>query len=257
MTERPTALIADDIHKSFGALEVLKGISLTALEGDVISIIGSSGSGKSTFLRCINFLETPDKGRIVLGGEEVVVNKDRRGRLLGADAKQIQRLRMQLGFVFQNFNLWSHMTVIQNVMEGPVQVLGIEKDQARDAAMAVLEQVGIAEKVDAYPSQLSGGQQQRVAIARALAMNPKVLLFDEPTSALDPELVGEVLRVMRDLADQGRTMIVVTHEMGFAREVSSKTIFLHEGRVEEEGAPIDVFGNPKSERCRAFLASTL
>lgn len=250
-------MIADDIHKGFGALEVLKGISLTALEGDVISIIGSSGSGKSTFLRCINFLETPDKGRIVLGGEEVVVNKDRRGRLLGADAKQIQRLRMQLGFVFQNFNLWSHMTVIQNVMEGPVQVLGIEKDQARDAAMAVLEQVGIAEKVDAYPSQLSGGQQQRVAIARALAMNPKVLLFDEPTSALDPELVGEVLRVMRDLAEQGRTMIVVTHEMGFAREVSSKTIFLHEGRVEEEGAPIDVFGNPKSERCRAFLASTL
>ena len=257
MTDKPTALIADDIHKSFGTLEVLKGISLTALEGDVISIIGSSGSGKSTLLRCINFLETPDKGRIVLGGEEVIVNRDRRGKLLGADAKQIQRLRMQLGFVFQNFNLWSHMTVVQNVMEGPVQVLGIDKAEARAAAMLVLEQVGIAEKENVYPSQLSGGQQQRVAIARALAMNPKVLLFDEPTSALDPELVGEVLRVMRDLADQGRTMIVVTHEMGFAREVSSKTIFLHQGRVEEEGAPKEVFGNPKSERCRAFLASTL
>jgi len=257
LTDKPTALIADDIHKSFGTLEVLKGISLTALEGDVISIIGSSGSGKSTLLRCINFLETPDKGRIVLGGEEVIVNRDRRGKLLGADAKQIQRLRMQLGFVFQNFNLWSHMTVVQNVMEGPVQVLGIDKVEARAAAMLVLEQVGIAEKENVYPSQLSGGQQQRVAIARALAMNPKVLLFDEPTSALDPELVGEVLRVMRDLADQGRTMIVVTHEMGFAREVSSKTIFLHQGRVEEEGAPKEVFGNPKSERCRAFLASTL
>ncbi len=257
MTDRPTALIADDIHKSFGVLEVLKGVSLTALEGDVISIIGSSGSGKSTFLRCINFLETPDSGRIVLDGEEVIVRKDRRGRLLGADAKQIQRLRMQLGFVFQSFNLWSHMTVLQNVMEGPVQVLDRDRNEARDEAMDVLAQVGIAEKHDAYPSQLSGGQQQRVAIARALAMRPKVLLFDEPTSALDPELVGEVLRVMRQLAESGKTMIVVTHEMGFAREVSDKTIFLHEGKVEEEGPPADVFGNPKSERCRAFLASTL
>jgi ABC-type histidine transport system ATPase subunit len=257
LTDQKPALIADDIHKSFGALEVLKGVSMTAHTGDVISIIGSSGSGKSTFLRCINFLETPDSGRIVLDGEEVIVKKDRGGRLLGADAKQIQRLRMQLGFVFQNFNLWSHMTVLQNVMEGPVQVLGRDKAEVRDAAMAHLEQVGIAEKHSSYPSQLSGGQQQRVAIARALAMEPKVLLFDEPTSALDPELVGEVLRVMRDLADQGRTMIVVTHEMGFAREVSSNTIFLHEGRVEEQGPPKDVFGNPKSERCRAFLASTL
>lgn len=257
MPERPTALIAEDIHKSFGSLEVLKGISMTAHEGDVISIIGSSGSGKSTFLRCINFLETPDSGRIVLDGEEVIVRKDRRGQLLGADAKQIQRLRSQLGFVFQNFNLWSHMTVLQNVMEGPVQVLERDKADAHEQAMATLAEVGIAEKHDAYPSQLSGGQQQRVAIARALAMQPKVLLFDEPTSALDPELVGEVLRVMRHLAETGKTMIVVTHEMGFAREVSSKTIFLHEGKVEEEGPPKDVFGNPKSERCRAFLASTL
>ncbi|HHG89341.1 MAG TPA: ATP-binding cassette domain-containing protein [Devosia sp.] len=257
MNDKPIALIADNIHKSFGGLEVLKGVSLRAHEGDVISIIGSSGSGKSTFLRCINFLETPDEGRIVLDGEEVIVRKDRRGRLLGADAKQIQRLRSQLGFVFQNFNLWSHMNVLQNVMEGPVQVLGRDKAQARNEAMETLEQVGIAQKADVYPAQLSGGQQQRVAIARALAMHPKVLLFDEPTSALDPELVGEVLRVIRKLADAGRTMIVVTHEMGFAREVSSKTIFLHEGRVEEEGPPAEVFGNPKSERCRAFLASTL
>lgn len=257
MTERPIALVADDIHKSFGSLEVLKGISLTAQEGDVISILGSSGSGKSTFLRCINFLETPDSGRIVLDGEEVIVKTDRNGKMLGADAKQIQRLRSQLGFVFQSFNLWSHMTVVQNVMEGPVQVLGVDKAEAEARAMQTLTEVGIAEKRDFYPSQLSGGQQQRVAIARALAMEPKVLLFDEPTSALDPELVGEVLRVIRHLADLGKTMIVVTHEMGFAREVSSKIIFLHEGRVEEEGPPAQVFGNPKSERCRTFIASTL
>ncbi len=257
MNDKPVALIADNIHKSFGKLEVLKGVSLSAREGDVISIIGSSGSGKSTLLRCINFLETPDLGRIVLDGEEVIVRKDRRGRLLGADARQIQRLRSQLGFVFQNFNLWSHMSVVQNVMEGPVQVLGRDKTAARQEALKILDEVGIAEKASAYPAQLSGGQQQRVAIARALAMHPKVLLFDEPTSALDPELVGEVLRVIRQLADAGRTMIVVTHEMGFAREVSSKTIFLHQGRVEEEGEPAEVFGNPNSRRCRAFLASTL
>jgi ABC-type histidine transport system ATPase subunit len=257
LTDAPIALIADDIHKSFGKLEVLKGVSLTAREGDVISIIGSSGSGKSTFLRCINFLETPDSGRIVLDGEEVIVRRDRKGRLIGADAKQIQRLRCQLGFVFQNFNLWAHMTVLQNVTEGPIQVLGRDKNAAKNEAMDILKEVGIAEKHDVYPAQLSGGQQQRVAIARALAMHPKVLLFDEPTSALDPELVGEVLRVIRHLADVGRTMIVVTHEMGFAREVSSKVIFLHAGRVEEEGPPADVFGIPKSERCRAFLASTL
>ena len=257
MTDQKIALIADDIHKSFGNLEVLKGISMTAMEGDVISIIGSSGSGKSTFLRCINFLETPDSGRIVLDGEEVVVRKDRKGRLLGADAKQIQRLRMQLGFVFQSFNLWSHMTVLQNVMEAPLHVLGRDRAEVRAEAMDILAEVGIAEKFDNYPSQLSGGQQQRVAIARALAMHPKVLLFDEPASALDPELVGEVLRVMRHLAESGKTMVVVTHEMGFAREVSNKAIFLHDGRIEEEGPPADLFGNPVSERCRAFLASTL
>ena len=251
------ALIAEDIHKSFGELEVLKGLSLEAGEGDVISIIGSSGSGKSTFLRCINFLETPDRGRIVVDGEEVRVRTDRRGRPAGVEPRQISRIRTKLGMVFQSFNLWSHMTVLGNVMEGPVHVLGTPKAEAEAQAMAELTRVGLAEKRDAYPSQLSGGQQQRVAIARALAMNPKVLLFDEPTSSLDPELVGEVLRVMRGLAEEGRTMIVVTHEMGFAREVSTRTIFLHHGRVEEEGPPAEVFGNTQSARCRAFLASAL
>ncbi len=255
---KPTpALIADDIYKSFGSLEVLKGVSLTAYDGDVISIIGSSGSGKSTFLRCINFLETPDKGRIVVGGEEIEIKTDRMGRLVGANSKQIDRLRTQLGMVFQSFNLWSHMTVLENVMEGPLHVLKRAKKDVRDEAVAMLEKVGISEKQGNYPSELSGGQQQRVAIARALCMNPQVLLFDEPTSALDPELVGEVLKVMRVLAEEGRTMIVVTHEMGFAREVSSDAIFLHDGRIEEQSPPAEFFGNPKSERCRQFLASSL
>jgi len=257
MAETTPALIADDIHKSFGALEVLKGISVTAYDGDVISIIGSSGSGKSTFLRCINFLETPDRGRIVLGGEEIRITTDRNGKMTGADPKQIDHLRTRLGMVFQGFNLWSHMTVLENVMEGPVHVLKRPKNEVRNEGMAMLEKVGIAEKQMSYPSELSGGQQQRVAIARALCMQPQVLLFDEPTSALDPELVGEVLKVMRVLADEGRTMIVVTHEMGFAREVSNQAIFLHEGCVEEQAPPAELFGNPKSERCRQFLASSL
>jgi len=257
MPDQNTMLVAEGIHKSFGTLEVLKGMSVSAKKGDVISIIGSSGSGKSTFLRCINFLETPDQGSVFLDGEEVVIRKDNKGRSLGADPAQIQRLRSQLGMVFQSFNLWSHMTVLQNVMEGPVQVLKKDPGEAKASAMKYLEKVGIAEKADNYPSQLSGGQQQRVAIARALAMEPKVLLFDEPTSALDPELVGEVLKVMRALADEGRTMIVVTHEMGFAREVSDTVMFLHQGLVEEMGTPKQVFENPKSERCRAFLASSL
>ena len=244
-------LIAEGIHKSFGDQNVLKGISLEAYQGDVISILGSSGSGKSTLLRCINFLETPDQGSIVLDGEEVRIEGSK------VDQKQIVRLRSQLGFVFQQFNLWAHMTVLENVTEGPIRVLGRDKAEAKDEAMDVLAKVGIADKHMMYPSQLSGGQQQRVAIARALAMRPKALLFDEPTSALDPELVGEVLKVMRSLADEGRTMIVVTHEMGFAREVSNKVIFLHQGLVEEEGPPAQVFGAPKSERCRAFLASAL
>lgn len=256
MTASP-ALIADDIHKTFGELEVLKGISMSANDGDVISLIGSSGSGKSTFLRCINFLETPDRGRVILNGEEVKLSRDGQGRITGLDAKQISRMRTRLGMVFQNFNLWAHMTVLQNVTEGPVNVLGRPRAEVEAEGMELLAKVGIAEKHGAYPAQLSGGQQQRVAIARALAMKPEVLLFDEPTSALDPELVGGVLNVMKDLAAEGRTMIVVTHEMGFAREVSTRTVFLHQGKVEEEGPPEEVFSNPQSERCRAFLASVL
>ena len=251
----PPALIVEDIHKSFGAHEVLKGVSLSAAVGEAIAIIGSSGSGKSTFLRCINFLEIPDRGRIVLGGEELRIRTDRAGRLTGVDRTQIVRLRSQLGMVFQGFNLWAHMTVLQNIVEGPVQVLKRPKLAAREDAMALLEKVGLGNKHDSYPAQLSGGQQQRVAIARALAMQPKLLLFDEPTSSLDPELVGEVLRVMRDLAREGRTMIVVTHEMGFARDVSDRTVFLHGGRIEEEGPPAELFGAPKSERLRQFLSS--
>lgn len=256
MSDADYSLIADNIHKSFGKLEVLKGISLNAKLGDVVSIIGSSGSGKSTFLRCINFLEMPDKGRVVLDGEEVTIRRDKNNKALGVDEKQIQRLRSQLGMVFQGFNLWSHMTVLQNLIEGPIQVLKVDKAEAEARAMDYLSKVGIADKANSYASQLSGGQQQRVAIARALAMEPKALLFDEPTSALDPELVGEVLHVMQGLAEEGRTMIVVTHEMGFARDVSNRVLFLHKGMVEEEGSPEEVFNNPKSERCREFLASS-
>ncbi len=249
------ALVAEDIHKRFGQNEVLKGVSVNAAKGDIISIIGSSGSGKSTFLRCINFLETPNSGRIVVGGEEIRIKTDRKGRLVGADYKQIDRVRMQLGMVFQGFNLWSHMTVLENVMEGPVHVLKRSKKEVQEEAMDLLAKVGISEKRASYPSALSGGQQQRVAIARALAMKPAVLLFDEPTSALDPELVGEVLKVIEELAAEGRTMIVVTHEMGFAREVSTSTIFLDQGIIEEQGPPSQVFSNPDSERCRLFLAT--
>jgi ABC-type histidine transport system ATPase subunit len=251
------ALEVTDIHKRFGSLEVLKGISLTAHDGDVISIIGSSGSGKSTFLRCINLLETPEEGQIRVEGEELKLKRGRSGSLEAADSKQITRLRSRVGFVFQSFNLWSHLTIMDNIIEAPVHVLKLSKDEAVARAEALLEKVGIADKRDHYPSQLSGGQQQRAAIARALAMEPKVILFDEPTSALDPELVGEVLGVMRKLAEEGTTMLVVTHEIGVSREVSSKVVFLHEGRVEEEGTPDQVFKNPKSDRCRQFLASHL
>jgi len=253
----PPALHAENIYKRFGALEVLKGISVTAREGDVIAMIGASGSGKSTFLRCINLLETPDSGRVVVGGEELRMKRNRLGEPAPADSKQVDRLRTRIGMVFQSFNLWTHMTVLQNVIEAPIHVLGRPKAEATEAALALLEKVGIAEKAAEYPDHLSGGQQQRAAIARALVMEPAVMLFDEPTSSLDPELVGEVLRVMRALADEGRTMIVVTHEMGFAREVASKVIFLHEGGIEEEGPPSAVFARPSSERCRQFLAGYL
>jgi ABC-type histidine transport system ATPase subunit len=251
------AIILEDIHKSFGNLQVLKGVSLRAGVGDVISIIGSSGSGKSTLLRCINLLEIPDTGHIYVGKERIRIRKNRRGETMPEDAKQVDRIRTRLSMVFQQFNLWTHMTVLQNVIEAPIHVQGTPKKKAISRSMDLLKKVGIEDKAKAYPSQLSGGQQQRAAIARALAMEPDVLLFDEPTSALDPELVGEVLRVMQQLAEEGRTMIVATHEMGFAREVSSQVIFLHEGRVEEEGPPEHVFKNPNSERCRQFLASFL
>jgi len=257
MAETVDTLDVFDIHKSFGPLEVLKGISLTANDGDVISIIGSSGSGKSTFLRCINLLENPQRGRIRVGGEELALKEKRGVGLVAADPRQITRLRARIGFVFQSFNLWAHLTILENLIEAPVHVSGVPKAEAVERAEALLAKVGIADKRGHYPSQLSGGQQQRAAIARALAMEPQVLLFDEPTSALDPELVGEVLQVMRRLAEEGRTMLVVTHEMRFAREASTRVVFLHEGRVDEEGPPSQVFTDPRSDRCRQFLASHL
>ncbi|KVK73160.1 amino acid transporter [Burkholderia cepacia] len=243
----------EDLHKRFGELEVLKGVSLSAREGEVISLIGASGSGKSTLLRCINLLETPTRGRIVVDGEEIGLKVDRKGRTVPTDARQVERVRTRLGMVFQSFNLWAHRTVLENVIEMPVHVLREPRAEAVARAEQLLERVGLADKRNVYPAFLSGGQQQRVAIARALAMRPKVMLFDEPTSALDPERVGEVLKVIRDLACEGRTMILVTHEMAFARDVSSKVLFLHQGRVEESGAPAEIFDAPQSERCRQFV----
>jgi ABC-type histidine transport system ATPase subunit len=248
------ALRVDDMHKSFGSHEVLKGISLKANEHDVIAILGSSGSGKSTFLRCINLLEMPNAGEVRVQGELIRMRKRRDGTQEPADSRQVERVRRQLGMVFQQFNLWAHMTVIQNLTEAPMHVLGLSRREAIDRADAMLAKVGLTAKRDAYPVQLSGGQQQRVGIARALCMEPSVLLFDEPTSALDPELVGEVLSVMRDLASEGRTMLVVTHEMGFARQVASRVVFLHQGKVEEEGTPDDVFERPQSDRLCQFLS---
>ena len=249
------ALVVENLRKSFGALEVLKGVSLVADRGDVIALIGASGSGKSTFLRCINLLEMPDSGTIRVAGEAVRVERFGAARLPAADRRQIDRIRTHLGMVFQSFNLWSHMTVLENVIEAPVHVLKRPKSDAVALAMLLLEKVGIADKARHYPAHLSGGQQQRAAIARALAMEPDVLLFDEPTSALDPELVNEVLQVMRGLAAERRTMIVVTHEMGFAREIATEVVFLHRGVVEERGPPAEVFGDPKSARCRQFLSA--
>ncbi|HXH02550.1 MAG TPA: ABC transporter ATP-binding protein [Candidatus Competibacteraceae bacterium] len=246
-----------DLHKRYGPVEVLKGVSLTAHAGDVISLIGSSGSGKSTFLRCINLLEQPHAGRIVVAGEELRLVPGRDGALKAADSQQLQRIRAKLAMVFQSFNLWAHMTVLENVTKAPIQVLGVAKEEALARARHYLEKVGLKNIEDRYPAHLSGGQQQRVAIARALAMEPEVMLFDEPTSALDPELVGEVLKVMRDLAEEGRTMIVVTHEMGFAREVSNHVIFLHQGRIEEQGDPRQVLTDPQSERLRQFISGRL
>ena len=254
MSKSSVALDLQDIHKNYGSLEVLKGVSLTAYDGDVISILGSSGSGKSTLLRCINLLEKPSVGKIFIGQEELLLTP-KKGELVAKNPRQLERLRSKIGFVFQNFNLWPHKTILQNIIEGPTQVLGIKKDEAIADAERLLTKVGLLDKKNAYPDNLSGGQRQRVAIARSLAMRPQVLLFDEPTSALDPELVNEVLAVMRELANEGRTMLIVTHEMRFAREVSSQVVFLHQGRIEEIGTPSDVFDNPKSERVREFMAS--
>jgi polar amino acid transport system ATP-binding protein len=255
MSDSSIALELTDIHKSYGSLEVLKGVSLKANDGDVISILGSSGSGKSTLLRCINLLEQPAKGRVVIGEEELLLKPGKSGELEAASRKQLEAMRSRIGFVFQSFNLWPHKTILGNIIEAPMHVLKQSREQAVERAEGLLKKVGLFEKRDAYPGNLSGGQQQRVAIARALAMDPQVLLFDEPTSALDPELVNEVLSVIRELAEEGRTMLIVTHEMRFARDVSSQVVFLHQGQIEEIGTPEQVFDNPKSQRVRDFMSS--
>jgi ABC-type histidine transport system ATPase subunit len=240
------------LEKSFGGIPVLRGISLAAGPGEVVAIIGASGSGKSTLLRSINLLEIPDAGEIRVDGACVCIQRGDRRRL---DARQVQRLRCSFGMVFQSFNLWQHMTVLQNVTAAPLHVLKRPRSEAVAKAMALLERVGIADKRDRYPAELSGGQQQRAAIARALAIEPKALLFDEPTSALDPELVGEVLRVIRDLASSGTTMLLVTHELRFAREIASRVVFLQDGLVAESGTAAEVLGSPRTEACRRFVRS--
>jgi polar amino acid transport system ATP-binding protein len=247
---------ADSIHKAYGSLEVLKGVDLVVGSGEVCCVLGPSGSGKSTFLRCINHLEKINAGRIFVDGE-LMGYHERNGKLRELGEKDVARQRRSIGMVFQRFNLFPHMTVLQNVMEAPCRVKGESKAEVRERAAALLDRVGLADKTGSYPSQLSGGQQQRVAIARALAMRPKLMLFDEPTSALDPELVGEVLDVMKDLARDGMTMVVVTHEIGFAREVGDSLIFMDGGVVVEKGAPRDVIGNPQQERTKAFLSKVL
>ncbi len=244
-----------DIHKYFGDLEVLKGVSIAARAGEVIALIGSSGSGKSTLLRCANLLETAQQGDIIFKGDPIEW-KQKRGQRVPASEEQVRGIRTHLSMVFQQFNLWSHMSVLQNVIEAPITVLGEERGAAEAKGRALLEKVGIGDKCEVYPSQLSGGQQQRAAIARALAMEPDAMLFDEPTSALDPELEQEVIKVIKDLAAEGRTMIIVTHDMSLARDVAGHVVFLHKGLIEEEGVPSEVFGNPKSDRLRQFLLST-
>ncbi|MGC6485962.1 MAG: ABC transporter ATP-binding protein [Candidatus Puniceispirillales bacterium] len=256
MVNQPDRVIEiRNLHKKYGDLEVLKGVDLDAHRGDVISIIGSSGSGKSTLLRSINLLETSHAGDIIFNGEPVRWKETHDGREPG-DKDQVMTLRTHLSMVFQQFNLWAHMTIIDNVIEAPVTVLGEDRQAMLTKAQALLDKVGIADKADFFPAQLSGGQQQRAAIARALAMEPQVLLFDEPTSALDPELEQEVVKVIKDLARENRTMLLVTHDMALARDVSTKVIFLHEGRIEEEGSCDDIFGSPKSARLKQFLSAS-
>ncbi|WP_425350582.1 amino acid ABC transporter ATP-binding protein [Phyllobacterium sophorae] len=244
---------ARNVHKAFGEVEVLKGIDLDVAPGEVVVVLGPSGSGKSTFLRCINHLEAIDRGSIVVAGEQIGYSLHN-GRLNKLPARAIAVQRRQIGMVFQQFNLYPHMTALQNIIEAPIGVHKQSRRQATELAMELLARVGLTHKADAYPRQLSGGQQQRIAIARALAIKPKLMLFDEPTSALDPELVGEVLTTMRDLADQGLTMIVVTHEIGFAREAADRVVFMDDGIIVEQGRPDDVLGNPQHSRTRAFLS---
>lgn len=252
MTTTPPIIALTHIHKALGNTEVLRGVSFMAREGEVVAIIGPSGAGKSTLLRTINLLDVPDSGSVAIGGEAIALTGRPPNRRV-ADEAQLRRIRSGLGMVFQQFNLWSHMSVLANLMEAPVTVQKRERAEVRAEALAMLEKVGIADKADAWPSQLSGGQQQRAAIARALCINPRVMLFDEPTSALDPELEVEVLRVIKLLADEGRTMVLVTHDMEFARSVSDHVIFLHQGLIEEEGTPDQVFGATRSARLKQFL----
>lgn len=255
MQDTPPVIQIKNLHKSYGQLEVLKGVDITAQRGDVVSLIGSSGSGKSTLLRCANLLEDSQQGDILFKGEPVLwKGKDHSRR--PADAKQVLRIRTNLSMVFQQFNLWAHMTILQNVMEAPLTVLGRDRADVEQAARGYLEKVGIGDKCDVYPAQLSGGQQQRAAIARALCMEPEALLFDEPTSALDPELEQEVVKVIKDLAAEGRTMLIVTHDMKLAADVSDHVVFLHQGLIEEQGPPDTLFGAAKSERLRGFLSAT-
>lgn len=246
----------ENVCKSFGALQVLKGINFEVARGEVVCIIGPSGSGKSTLLRCLNHLERITSGRVYIDGE-MIDERDAGKDQLKISQKRISEICTELGMVFQRFNLFPHMTALQNVMEAPVTVKKVPKQEAMEYAVELLKKVGLEDKKDEYPSRLSGGQQQRVAIARALAMKPQIMLFDEPTSALDPELVGEVLEVMKDLAREGMTMLVVTHEMGFAREVGSRVIFMDNGEIKEEGTPDAIFTNPKNERTRSFLQKVL
>ena len=256
MSDATPMVKAEQVYKSFGALDVLKGIDLEVARGEVMCLIGASGSGKSTFLRLINHLEKLDAGRLSVDGE-LVGYREQSNKLYELKDKEICSQRAQIGMVFQRFNLFPHLSVRDNITIGPVKVKGQSVANARDRAAALLERVGLSEKIDAFPSQLSGGQQQRVAIARALAMDPKLMLFDEPTSALDPELVGEVLDVMRKLADEGMTMVVVTHEMGFAREVGDSLIFMDDGQIMEKGNPREILANPQNERLRSFLSKVL
>jgi polar amino acid transport system ATP-binding protein len=252
-TDRPV-VSAQDVRKSFGDLEVLRGVCLDVHPAEVVCIIGPSGSGKTTFLRCLNALETHDGGRVLVNGELVGQVEEPGGRLIAAKGRDLARQRQSIGFVFQRFNLWPHKTVMENIVEGPARLLRIPAQEAQERAAKLLKQVGMLDKCAAYPNTLSGGQQQRVAIARALAMQPAVMLFDEPTSALDPETVGEVLAVMKELAAQGTTMVVVTHEMDFAREVADRVVMMDHGVVLEQGPPEQIFGAAQHERTKRFLS---